>query len=53
MYLLFPNATFDMFISDSKNSDVENYEVLQSNGVGRRLILQQMKQIIRYEKNID
>ena len=53
MYLLLPNATFDMFISDSKNSDVENYEVLQSNGVGRRLILQQMKRIIRYEKNID
>ena len=43
MYLIMPNAAFDMYIA-SRSS--ENYEVLQSRSLGKRLVLEKMNRKI-------
>lgn len=46
MYLVMPNATLNMSIGIFNDSVKENYEVLQSQSLGKRLILQKMNRKI-------
>lgn len=46
MYLILPNASFDMVVDTASNSDKENYEVLQSQSLGKRLVLTKMNRKI-------
>lgn len=42
MYLIMPNASFNMTTDTFSNQVIENYEVLQSQSLGKRLVLQKM-----------
>lgn len=42
MYLIMPNASFDMSTDMYSKDVIENYEVLQSKSLGKRLVLQKM-----------
>lgn len=42
MYLIMPNASFDMIIGAFSKDVKESYEVLQSQSLGKRLVLQKM-----------
>ena len=46
LYLLMPNASIDMKIASHCDEDKENYEVLQSQSLGKRLILAKMNRRI-------
>lgn len=46
MYLIMPNASFDMIMGTFSGTISESYEVLQSQSLGKRLVLEKMNRKI-------